>query len=167
MTPSPPDTPAAVLDFPDDCPEPGRAFFTNPVEVVTAYTHEEVRPALRRVERAAVDFVDKARGVPILAHRLRLIADSVTKPAEPETLFVARPLTEPNSFTPGVEGPAYTFTTGAVAPAGNVVLFFRAVNNRGIVDNARVDATAVPEPAAAGLAAVAGLGLLARRRRRA
>jgi para-aminobenzoate synthetase/4-amino-4-deoxychorismate lyase len=55
MPPRPYDTPAAVLDFPDDCPEPGRAFFTNPVEVVTAHTHEEVRPALRRVERAAAE----------------------------------------------------------------------------------------------------------------
>jgi two-component system, OmpR family, response regulator ChvI len=35
-------------------------------------------------DRGALDFVDKARGVPILAHRLRLIADSVKKPAEPE-----------------------------------------------------------------------------------
>jgi two-component system response regulator ChvI len=33
-------------------------------------------------DRGALDFVDKARGVPILAHRLRLIADSVKKPAE-------------------------------------------------------------------------------------
>jgi para-aminobenzoate synthetase/4-amino-4-deoxychorismate lyase len=53
MPPRPPDTPAAVLDFPDDCPAGGRAFFTNPVEVISARTHEEVRPALRRVERAA------------------------------------------------------------------------------------------------------------------
>jgi two-component system, OmpR family, response regulator ChvI len=35
-------------------------------------------------DRGALDFVDKSRGVPILAHRLRLIADSVKKPAEPE-----------------------------------------------------------------------------------
>ena len=55
MTPRPPDTPAAVLDFPDDCPEAGRAFFTRPAEVVSARTHEEVRPALRRVERAAAE----------------------------------------------------------------------------------------------------------------
>lgn len=55
MSPRPPDTPAAVLDFPDDCREAGRAFFTNPVEVVSAHTLEEVRPALRRVERAAAE----------------------------------------------------------------------------------------------------------------
>jgi para-aminobenzoate synthetase/4-amino-4-deoxychorismate lyase len=55
MTPRTPDTPAAVLDFPDDCPGAGRAFFTNPVETVTAHSHEEVRPALRRVERAAAE----------------------------------------------------------------------------------------------------------------
>ena len=35
-------------------------------------------------DRGALDFVDKARGVPILAHRLRLIADSVKKPSEPD-----------------------------------------------------------------------------------
>ncbi|CAN5848853.1 response regulator transcription factor [soil metagenome] len=35
-------------------------------------------------DRGALDFVDKARGVPILAHRLRLIADSVKKPVQPE-----------------------------------------------------------------------------------
>lgn len=54
MSPTP-DTPAAVLDFPDDCRAGGRAFFTNPVEIITAHSHEEVRPALRRVERAAAD----------------------------------------------------------------------------------------------------------------
>jgi len=36
------------------------------------------------LDRGALDFVDKARGVPILAQRLRLIADSNKKPAEPE-----------------------------------------------------------------------------------
>jgi len=35
-------------------------------------------------DRGALDFVDKARGVPILAQRLRLIADSSKKPTEPE-----------------------------------------------------------------------------------
>lgn len=35
-------------------------------------------------DRGALDFVDKSRGVPILAHRLKLIAHSVKKPAEPE-----------------------------------------------------------------------------------
>jgi para-aminobenzoate synthetase/4-amino-4-deoxychorismate lyase len=50
MNPRPPDTPAAVLDFADDY---GRAFFTNPVEIVSAHSHAEVRPALGRVERAA------------------------------------------------------------------------------------------------------------------
>ena len=32
-------------------------------------------------DRGALDFVDKSRGVPILAHRLRLIAESAKKPA--------------------------------------------------------------------------------------
>ena len=36
------------------------------------------------LDRGALDFVDKARGVPILAQRLRLIADSNKKPAELE-----------------------------------------------------------------------------------
>jgi two-component system response regulator ChvI len=37
-------------------------------------------------DRGALDFVDKARGVPILAHRLRLIAASAKKPTmAPET----------------------------------------------------------------------------------
>ncbi|MET0647597.1 MAG: aminodeoxychorismate synthase component I [Pyrinomonadaceae bacterium] len=53
MTARPNEAPAAVLDFADDCPAGARAFFTNPVEVVSAQTHAEVRPALRRVERAA------------------------------------------------------------------------------------------------------------------
>ncbi len=35
-------------------------------------------------ERGALDFVDKTRGVPILAQRLRLIAGSAKKPEEPE-----------------------------------------------------------------------------------
>src|SRR6266849_5482575 len=37
-------------------------------------------------DRGALDFVDKARGVPILAHRLRLIADAVKKPSEPDPM---------------------------------------------------------------------------------
>jgi len=36
------------------------------------------------LDRGALDFVDKARGVPILAQRLRLIADLTKKPVEPE-----------------------------------------------------------------------------------
>src|SRR5207244_2375328 len=33
-------------------------------------------------DRGALDFVDKARGVPILAKRLRVIVDSAKRPAE-------------------------------------------------------------------------------------
>ena len=36
------------------------------------------------LDRGAVDFVDKARGVPILAKRLRLLVDPVKRPAELE-----------------------------------------------------------------------------------
>lgn len=44
------------------------------------------QPAYEKLalDRGALDFVDKSRGVPILAQRLRLIADSHKKPAEPE-----------------------------------------------------------------------------------
>ncbi|HEX8293611.1 MAG TPA: hypothetical protein VF570_17745, partial [Pyrinomonadaceae bacterium] len=55
MTPRPPDTTAAVLDFADDCPAGGRALFTNPVEIISARSLEEVRPAFGRVERAAAE----------------------------------------------------------------------------------------------------------------
>jgi len=43
------------------------------------------QPAYEKLafDRGALDFVDKSRGVPILAHRLRLIADSAKKSAEP------------------------------------------------------------------------------------
>ncbi|HEX7955341.1 MAG TPA: aminodeoxychorismate synthase component I, partial [Pyrinomonadaceae bacterium] len=47
--------PTAVVDFTDDCGPRGRYWFENPVEVVAADEPEEVRPALRRVERAAAD----------------------------------------------------------------------------------------------------------------
>ena len=36
------------------------------------------------LDRGALDFVDKGRGIPILAQRLRLIAEAAKKPAEPE-----------------------------------------------------------------------------------
>jgi len=44
------------------------------------------QPAYEKLalDRGALDFVDKARGVPILAQRLRLIAESHKKPADPE-----------------------------------------------------------------------------------
>lgn len=44
---------AAVLDFPDDCGGPERLRFGRPVEVLVARAVGEVRPALRRIERAA------------------------------------------------------------------------------------------------------------------
>ena len=48
-------------------------------------------------DRGALDFVDKARGVPILAHRLRLIAASVKKPAlAPEAGTPAAEVAEDN-----------------------------------------------------------------------
>jgi para-aminobenzoate synthetase/4-amino-4-deoxychorismate lyase len=48
-----PNTADVVIDFTDDCGPGGRACFTRPVEVITARSLEEVRPALARVERAS------------------------------------------------------------------------------------------------------------------
>jgi two-component system response regulator ChvI len=66
----------------DLLPRLRRAGIALPVVFLTGRT----LPAYEKLafDRGALDFVDKARGVPILAHRLRLIADSVKKPAEPE-----------------------------------------------------------------------------------
>lgn len=53
-----------------------------PVVFLTGRT----QPAYEKLalDRGALDFVDKSRGVPILAQRLRLIADSHKKSTEPE-----------------------------------------------------------------------------------
>ncbi|MGD9636524.1 MAG: PEP-CTERM sorting domain-containing protein [Pirellulales bacterium] len=62
----------------------------------------------------------------------------------------------------GSLGKVYSYTTGAVAPAGNLVVFIRDVSGgRETVDNIRLDATAVPEPASMMFAAVAIGSLLA------
>jgi para-aminobenzoate synthetase/4-amino-4-deoxychorismate lyase len=45
--------PTAVVDFPEDCGPHGRYLFENPVDIISAETHEAVRPALRSVELAA------------------------------------------------------------------------------------------------------------------
>lgn len=50
------------------------------------------------LDRGALDFVDKARGVPILAKRLRLIVESAKRPAElevDETLHCGRLMLKP------------------------------------------------------------------------
>ena len=60
-----------------------------------------------------------------------------------------------------------TYTTGAVAPTGNIRLFVKEVDTatRIHVDNFRLDATPIPEPSVlAGF--MLGGGLLIRRRRR-
>lgn len=49
------DTPAVILDFAEGPTAPGRVRFERPEEVVVARSVEEVRPALRRVERAAAE----------------------------------------------------------------------------------------------------------------
>src|SRR5258708_4641682 len=66
----------------DLLPRLRRAGIALPVVFLTGRT----LPAYEKLafDRGALDFVDKARGVPILAHRLRLIADAVKKPSEPE-----------------------------------------------------------------------------------
>jgi two-component system response regulator ChvI len=58
----------------------------NGVALPVVFLTGRSQPAYEKLafDRGALDFVDKARGVPILAHRLRLIADSVKKPSEPE-----------------------------------------------------------------------------------
>ena len=59
----------------------------------------------------------------------------------------------------------YTFTTGAVAPTGNVgIRLGAAVGGRGLFDNVRLDVSPVPEPGTTLFALLGGL-LIARRRR--
>src|SRR5215813_10555894 len=67
----------------DLLPRLRRTGITVPVVFLTGRT----QPSYEKLafDRGALDFVDKARGVPILAHRLKLIAESAKKkPAEPE-----------------------------------------------------------------------------------
>jgi two-component system, OmpR family, response regulator ChvI len=66
----------------DLVPRLRRSGVTLPVVFLTGRS----QPAYEKLalDRGALDFVDKARGVPILAHRLKLIADSVKKPNEPD-----------------------------------------------------------------------------------
>lgn len=66
----------------------------------------------------------------------------------------------------GTLGNVYSFTTGAAPPTGNVVVFVRDAGNLRVnIDNIRLDASAVPEPATL-LLAGCGLSLTALRRRR-
>ena len=67
----------------DLLPRLHRTGITLPVVFLTGRT----QPVYEKLafDRGALDFVDKARGVPILAHRLRLIADSVKKPSRKPT----------------------------------------------------------------------------------
>jgi hypothetical protein len=61
-----------------------------------------------------------------------------------------------NTIGTGSLGKVYTYTTGAVAPTGNLVAFIRDVNGgRETFDNIRLDATLVPEPASFALVAMA------------
>lgn len=61
----------------------------------------------------------------------------------------------------------FTYTTGAVAPAGNVRISVQEISGTRIhIDNFRLDATPVPEPTVAGTAFLAAFGLTMLRRRR-
>lgn len=71
-----------------------------------------------------------------------------------------------------VDAEPITFTTGAVVPAGNIVVklgnFDPEPNinlGRSHFDNIRLDATRVPEPSSALMVVLGALGLVARRRR--
>lgn len=59
----------------------------------------------------------------------------------------------------GALGAAYSFTTGSVAPAGNVVVYVRQIGTGARVnyDDVRVDATPIPEPST--IALVLSIGL--------
>ena len=75
-----------------------------------------------------------------------------------------------NATTLAAEGtfadaPSLVFTTGAVVPAENVVIFLGADGvGRSHFDNIRLDASPVPEPSTSLLGVLAGLALLRRRR---
>lgn len=66
----------------DLLPELRRRGITLPVVFLTGRS----QPAYEKLafDRGALDFVDKSRGVPILAQRLRLIADAAKTPLKPE-----------------------------------------------------------------------------------
>ena len=59
----------------------------NGVTVPVVFLTGRSQPSYEKLalDRGALDFVDKARGVPILAHRLKLIADSTKKPSDPDS----------------------------------------------------------------------------------
>lgn len=71
-----------------------------------------------------------------------------------------------NTIGTGSLGKVFKYTTGAVAPAGNVVVFIRDMSGgRETFDNIRLDATPIPEPASVVFVAVAIGSLLAVGRR--
>lgn len=63
----------------DLLPKLQRAGINLPVVFLTG--HSEPNYEQLALDRGAIDFVDKSRGVPILARRLRMIADRADKPA--------------------------------------------------------------------------------------
>jgi hypothetical protein len=79
--------------------------------------------------------------------------------------------TEVGVFTQAVSAPntfqdfVYAFTTGALAPDGNIGIRLAATGGRGLFDNVRLDATPVPEPSTALCALIGGSLIIARRRR--
>jgi hypothetical protein len=88
--------------------------------------------------------------------------DSFATAAFSQTVNTGTIATVPGTFA----DMTLVFTTGAVAPTGNIRLFVKEVDpaTRIHVDNFRLDGTLVPEPSSAA-AILFGAGLLIRRRR--
>lgn len=97
------------------------------------------------------------------------LADTAAVLADAETIASAQWDAAANITATGFgEAPDLTYTTGAVVPGGNLVIFLgdNSASGRSHFDNIRLDASpAVPEPSTSLLAGLAGLALVMRRRK--